>query len=249
MSALPPLPLLDRPALAGPGPGVDWSDGLPPLRRRVGVVVIAGVHVLMLWGLMQLDALHATVREMAPLMVSLVVPPAPTPSPPPVPAPPRASLPLPPLAMTPQPPVTIAEPPLPVPPPAAPAITVAVAPMAPPMTTAPAAPAPPAPVPPPPPAPPQRKTVPASAVEYLVMPAVEVPRLSRRAGEHGTVLLRVLIDVRGLPVQVTVLKSSGHPRLDDQAVSAMRRARFKPQTHDGVPVELLVDTPIEYLLE
>jgi protein TonB len=89
----------------------------------------------------------------------------------------------------------------------------------------------------------------ATAVDYLRLPPVEVPRLSRRAGESGTVWLRVVVDVRGLPLQVGVQRSSGHARLDEQALWAMRQARFKPQTENGQPIELEVTAPIEYTLE
>jgi protein TonB len=112
----------------------------------------------------------------------------------------------------------------------------------------PAAPAPPAPASPPP-APPPRKLLSGSAVQYLVEPPVEVPRLSRRAGEHGTVWLRVVVDVRGLPAQVLLQRSSGYARLDEQALWAMRQARFRPHTEDGKPIEVEVAAPIEYPLQ
>lgn len=121
------------------------------------------------------------------------------------------------------------------------------------------APAEPAPVPPPAaispatpaaaPAPPARRVVAATAVQYRVLPPVEVPRASRRAGESGMVWLKVVVSVTGLPTSVVVHRSSGFPRLDEQAVWAMRQARFKPQTEDGSPIELEVTAPIEYLLE
>jgi protein TonB len=82
-----------------------------------------------------------------------------------------------------------------------------------------------------------------------MLPPVEVPRLSRRAGESGVVWLRVVVDVHGLPAQVQVQRSSGHARLDEQALWAMRQARFKPQTENGTPIELEVTAPIEYALE
>ena len=89
----------------------------------------------------------------------------------------------------------------------------------------------------------------ATAVQYLVLPPVEVPRLSRRAGEAGTVWLRVVVDVRGQPLLVSVQRSSGFARLDEQAAWAMRQARFKPHTENGQPIELEVSAPVEYTLE
>ena len=87
------------------------------------------------------------------------------------------------------------------------------------------------------------------AVRYLVPPAIEVPMASRRLGESGTVQLRVVVDAAGLPKQVTLHKSSGYARLDEQAMSAMRQARFKPQTENGVAIEWIVIAPLQYEIE
>jgi protein TonB len=90
------------------------------------------------------------------------------------------------------------------------------------------------------------RQVPLSAVRYQVPPPAEVPRASRRAGEHGTVWLRVVVNTAGLPRQVTLLRSSGYARLDEQALWAMRQARFKPAEEAGRPIEVEVIAPIDY---
>ena len=107
-----------------------------------------------------------------------------------------------------------------------------------------AAPAPPAP---PPPAP---KVIPASAVQYLGDPPMpEYPRLSIRAGETGRVMLRIYIDEAGLPRTVQVDRSSGHPRLDEAAAVAMKKARFKPYTENGQAVAGWAFVPLDFALE
>ena len=121
---------------------------------------------------------------------------------------------------------------------APPAVTQSLAPD--PSSTAPVKPTPSAPTPP------QRQLLTATAANYLVMPPAEVPRLSKRAGESGTVWLRVVVDTAGLPVKVSLHRSSGFARLDEQALWAMRQARFKPHTEDGRAVEVDVIAPIEY---
>lgn len=105
---------------------------------------------------------------------------------------------------------------------------------------------PPPPPPPAPPAPPAPRQLPSSAVAYRVPPPIEVPLASRRLGEQGTVWLRVWVGVDGAPRQVTVQTSSGFTRLDEQALWAMRRARFKPQVENGQPVEWIVVAPLQY---
>lgn len=180
--------------------------------------------------------------ELRPLIVALIAPqerqPEPPATPPLLPKAPPLRLPAPPL--------------LPAPPPPAPdhpaATAVQPAPAPEPVVTptpAPVLPAPPAPAPPPP----ARPLLDARAVRYLTEPPAEVPRASRRAGEHGTVWLRVVVDVNGQPAQVRLHRSSGHARLDEQALWAMRQARFRPHTVDGRTVEVEVIAPIEYPAE
>ena len=100
--------------------------------------------------------------------------------------------------------------------------------------------------PPPPPAP---REFQASAVSYLVPPVLTYPRVSRELGEQGSALLRVLVDERGRPTEIQVVKSSGYPRLDQQAVQAMRNARFKPHVEDGIARPMWVRTPQTFILE
>ena len=124
----------------------------------------------------------------------------------------------------------------------APAVTPAATPVA---TQAAAAVASPAP-PPPPPAP---REFQASAVSYLVPPVLTYPRISRELGEQGSAILRVLVDEKGRPTEIQVVKSSGYPRLDQQAVQAMRAARFRPHVEDGVARPMWVRTPQTFILE
>jgi protein TonB len=205
---------------------------------------VAGLHVLAMWGLLQVDAVRQAVHEVSPLIVEFIAPELPPlpprpppPKRPPVPAPRPAPVPV--IAAAPQP-VPAPTPfvvPAPEPAPQPPPVTTAVQPP----------PAPPAPVPPP--APPAPKLLPATAVRYIVPPAIEVPMASRRLNESGTVLLRVVVDTAGLPRQVTLHKTSGHARLDEQAMSAMRQARFRPQTENGLPIEWIVIAPLQYEIE
>lgn len=210
--------------------------------RRV-VAAVACVHLAAVWALLQVPAVRDAVRQVAPMMVDLVTPEqleAPPPPPPPRITPQ-------PLAQPQQPTLLAAPVPSPepapaftTPPPAEPVVLAPVAAVPAPLAT---------PAPPAPPPPPARRAVPATAVRYLVLPPVEVPRAARRAGEHGVVWLRVVVDVHGLPAQIHLQRSSGYTRLDEQALWAMRQARFKPQTDNGTPIELEVTAPIDYPLE
>lgn len=62
------------------------------------------------------------------------------------------------------------------------------------------------------------------------------PAVSRRMGEEGQVQLRVLVDPQGRPQQVNVDRTSGHSRLDQAAIAAVKRWRFQPAMGPGGPV-------------
>lgn len=93
------------------------------------------------------------------------------------------------------------------------------------------------------------KVIPASAVQYLEPLAPEYPRMARRLGEHGQVLVRVYIDATGAAHRTQVARTSGHPRLDEAALSAVQRARFRPYTENGRAVAGWAFIPIEFELE
>ena len=66
------------------------------------------------------------------------------------------------------------------------------------------------------------------------------PPTSRRLGEEGTVRLKVLVDERGRARDVQVAKSSGFARLDEAAMTAVRKWRFVAAT-DGVNADHCMD--------
>ena len=87
-----------------------------------------------------------------------------------------------------------------------------------------------------------------SNVAYLQQPAPRYPPQSRRAREEGLVILRVTIDESGRVVSVEIQQSSGHPRLDEAARSAVARALFKPYVLGGVARASSATIPIEFSL-
>jgi protein TonB len=215
-----------------------------PWQLAPAVAAVLLAHGAGGWALMQMDSVRAAVLEAAPLMIDLIAPPPPPPAPAPPPPPPRPQ----PLAPPPPPPALVAAAPTPAPQP-----VVFEAPPPPPVAPPPV-PAPPpmaAPAPPTaPPAPPaEPKTVSASAVSYVAEPVPVYPSFSRRAREVGTVLLRVLIDERGLPRRVQLQQSSGSSRLDEAAIAAMKLARFRPYIENGVAQAVWAPAPIVFDLE
>ncbi len=89
----------------------------------------------------------------------------------------------------------------------------------------------------------------ASQLGFLVPPNTLYPARSRKAQEQGTVMVRVFVDVAGRPAQVTVETSSGHPLLDEAALSAVRGAQFRPYAEAGIPKTVWVRVPIIFKLQ
>ena len=231
----------DTPALPGPNlrlPTGEGYDRLTPLQRRAMVGAIAAAHVGALWALLQIREVREAVADAAPMFVSLVAPPTPpkvTPPPPPPPPAPTVRRPIAPeprliaAAPTPAPKSFVVAPP-PEPTPPEPAPVVAAAPVA-------------------PPAPPPPRNLSASAVQYLEPLQVEYPRLSKRLGETGVVMLRVFIDEAGRVRDVQVSRTSGHARLDDSAMAAVQKARFRPPSENGQAVSGYAQVPVDFQLE
>lgn len=206
------------------------AEGLSSGQRRAVVGGIALVHVVAIWAVLQVPAVRQAVMEAAPVFVELLAPPAPPVAPPPPPV--KA--------------VTKAPPPVVI---AAPAAAPAAFAVEPPQPEVAAPPAPPQVVeaPPAPSAPP--KMIPASALQYLEAAPPEYPRASRRLNEAGTVLLRVYIDERGLSASVQVSRSSGFARLDEAALAAVKKWRFKPYAENGQPMAGWAVIPVIFELE
>jgi protein TonB len=85
------------------------------------------------------------------------------------------------------------------------------------------------------------------AYETATPPAYPLQAL--RAGVQGTVLLRVLVDAGGKPVQVAIERSSGSRTLDDAARRHVLAAwRFHPAMRDGHAIEAWALVPVQFNL-
>ncbi len=99
--------------------------------------------------------------------------------------------------------------------------------------------------PPPAPAPPAPRVI--TDVAYVEAPQPRYPPESKRSGEEGLVVLRVLINELGRAARVEVERSSGHLRLDEAARLAVQRALFRPYVENGVARMALATIPIEFI--
>jgi protein TonB len=92
-------------------------------------------------------------------------------------------------------------------------------------------------------------TPPAFNAAYLRNPAPRYPLVSRRLGEQGTVLLRVLVTPDGLPARVDLEKTSGSVHLDAAAMEAVKGWSFTPARRGNEAIEGWVLVPIVFRLE
>ncbi len=230
----------------------------PLARMNRNTLIAAGVvvfHVLALWALQTgLIRQAAEILIPAEVLTEFIEPPAPSkpvpPAPPPLPkpAPPKASTP---ASKAPAPAPAAPAPTLPQAPvdntapnphavtasaAASPAAAVAANPA--PSTTQPlAAPAP------------AKVEQPSSDADYLQNPKPAYPALSKRLGEQGKVVVRVLIGADGTPQKAEIRQSSGFDRLDQAALSTVMRWRYVPGKRAGVPEAMWYQVPINFVLE
>ena len=83
---------------------------------------------------------------------------------------------------------------------------------------------------------------------YLNNPAPAYPSLSRRSGEQGRVLLRVLVSENGLAESVQLDSSSGYEKLDRAAIEAVKKWSFIPAKRSNQPVSAYVLVPVKFSL-
>ena len=78
--------------------------------------------------------------------------------------------------------------------------------------------------------------------------APSYPPLSRRLGEEGKLVLRVELDEIGHIHIAQVINSSGHKRLDDAAMAAVKTWRCNPPRRNGIPVRAIALQPFNFVL-
>ncbi len=76
----------------------------------------------------------------------------------------------------------------------------------------------------------------------------EYPRLAKQAGITGVVWVNALVDEEGKVIKAIVAKSSGTVSLDEAAVKAAYKNRYKPGIQNGRPVKVWVTYPVEFKL-
>jgi protein TonB len=201
--------------------------------RGVGLTATILLHALLLAVLLSQAPVRNAMRNAAPIIVSLIrTPKVEKPVQPPKPLPQRPSAKPIPQRMAPVPMPVVDIP--------APATFQTITPDD-------AKPAPEAPAPGP--VTPLPITPPNFNAAYLDNPAPVYPPLSRRSGEQGRAILRVLVTANGAADAVELRTSSGSARLDQAAIDTVKRWRFVPARQGDQAVAAWVLVPIAFSLE
>ncbi|MBU0982736.1 MAG: energy transducer TonB [candidate division Zixibacteria bacterium] len=87
-------------------------------------------------------------------------------------------------------------------------------------------------------------------IPQLVYKAIpEYPRLARQAGIEGKTWVKALVDREGKVREVRLGKSSGNDSLDEAALEATRKCRFRPAIRANRPVAVWVTYPVVFRLD
>ncbi len=83
---------------------------------------------------------------------------------------------------------------------------------------------------------------------YLKRNDPEYPARARRARQQGTVVLALYINELGSLDKVELVQSSGHAALDEAALDAEKKSRFRPAYRGNQPVPSRAEVPYHFKL-
>lgn len=205
--------------------------------RMPAIVLAIGMHLALAPALLSLGYQAVKTREETLTAVNLAPPPPPPPA---APVPPQSQT----LQTTVRPaevvtPVTAPRPVIMMVPTAAPQVPLMAAAAPPALVSAPA---------PAPPAPPATVASDSLGTKMISGGPPRYPVESRRKKEQGTVELLLVLGPDGRVESISVARSSGFARLDEAALSAVRRWRWAPTMRDGAPVKVRGVVEIPFVL-
>ena len=75
------------------------------------------------------------------------------------------------------------------------------------------------------------------------------PEIARRAGVEGTVIIQVLVDIKGVVNNTRIAKSLGNNGCDEAAIEALKKVKWKPALQRDKPVKVWVSIPVIFKLK
>jgi TonB family protein len=86
-----------------------------------------------------------------------------------------------------------------------------------------------------------------SAPVPLINVEPEFTEVARKARYQGIVLVSIIVDTQGMPRNPKVVRALGMG-LDEKAIEAVKKYRFKPAMKDGMPVPVMINVEINFRL-
>ena len=81
----------------------------------------------------------------------------------------------------------------------------------------------------------------------MLVPPV-YPKDAEKKGIEGEVIMRILVTEKGTVDEVEIAQSSGFPSMDEAAVRAAKRNRFRPAIQDGQRVAMWINWSTQFTL-
>ncbi len=104
--------------------------------------------------------------------------------------------------------------------------------------------------PPPPPEGPRVKFIPYDDPPVPLRPIKpKYPEIAQEAGIEGTVVVQVFVDEKGRVKETVILKGIPNTGLDEAAISAIRKTRFRPAKQRERPVGVWISIPVNFRLK
>ena len=104
--------------------------------------------------------------------------------------------------------------------------------------------------PPPPPSGPQVRFIPYDDPPVPLTPIrPKYPEIAQEAGIEGTVYIQAFIDVKGRVKELKVIKGIPNTGLDEAAIEAIRKTRFRPAKQRERPVGVYISIPVNFKLK
>ncbi|MCH2392419.1 MAG: energy transducer TonB [Nitrospinales bacterium] len=104
--------------------------------------------------------------------------------------------------------------------------------------------------PPPPPSGPQVKFIPYDDPPVPLTPIrPKYPEIAQEAGIEGTVFIQAFIDRQGRVIETTIIKGIPNTGLDEAAIEAIRKTRFRPAKQRERAVGVWISIPVNFKLK
>ena len=104
--------------------------------------------------------------------------------------------------------------------------------------------------PPPPPSGPQVKFIPYDDPPVPLTPIrPKYPEIAQEAGIEGTVFIHAFIDRQGRVIETTIIKGIPNTGLDEAAIEAIRKTRFRPARQRERAVGVWISIPVNFKLK